>query len=32
MDNAAGDTDAKRPYHHGDLRNGLLEAARTIVV
>ena len=26
------DADAKpRPYHHGDLRNGLLEAARTIL-
>ena len=24
-------TDAKRPYHHGDLRNALLDAARAIL-
>src|ERR1700678_3368833 len=29
---AAGkSSEAERPYHHGDLRNGLLEAARAIL-
>jgi AcrR family transcriptional regulator len=32
MDKSISQTAAKpRPYHHGDLRNGLLDAARTIL-
>jgi AcrR family transcriptional regulator len=30
-DNTANDASRARPYHHGDLRNGLLEAARAIL-
>ena len=30
-DDSANDLSRSRPYHHGDLRNGLLEAARTIL-